>query len=240
MRQYVLTLTGTAGPAGTLRAQDLARLCTAVQTLVYRLYRDATEELDRGRQPQAVEQLSTLGVSLDAETLRFTVGDEAVLDLDPLAEQVDARAWAIVTGLAAHERPADVPATVADAVVGLVRALSRAAASASITVPGHGSQELISAQLSRDLWERRPQRVLRTVVGELQMTDLRSERCRVADGDEHVVELHGVHNVAQAAQWVGSQVQATGWYTDQLHGRGRLDVNGLVTQATEQDSLPMG
>lgn len=239
MRQYVLQLAGRAGPGGALRAADVARLCTAVQTLVYRLYRHATEELDRGRQPQAVEQLSALGVHMpDEGTVVFRVGEEGVLDLDPLAEQVDAHAWRLLQGLAAGERPPGTPATVADAVAALLRALTRAATGATVTIPGHGEVRLATGHLAREPWERRAPKDLRTVVGELQMADLRSDRCRVVDADGHVIELHDVRGITEAAHLVGAQVQATGWFTEQLHGRGRLDVIGTVTPAAEQDSLP--
>ncbi|MDN5570187.1 MAG: hypothetical protein L0G22_02830 [Propionibacteriaceae bacterium] len=239
MRQYIVRLAGQAGPTETLRAQDLARLCTAAQTLVYRLYRASTAELDRGRQVQAVEQLSTLSVSIPTPgELVFTVGDEAVLDLDPLAAQVDALAWRIAQGLAANERPTDLPDTIADAVGALIRALARAADHATFIVPDHGEVELATAQLAGEPWGRRNQRTLRTVVGELQMADLRSDRCRIVAGDGVVIELHHVRGITEAAKLVGTQVQATGWFTEQLHGRGRLDVMGTVSTAVEQDSLP--
>ena len=93
-----------------------------------------------------------------------------------MSDLVDEAFPSIVDGMRVNQRPSSVPEPVADAIDGLVVALTKAAPRVAVTVPGHSPRLLETSTLSRAPWQRQPAAPAgeETVHGLLEMVDLRS------------------------------------------------------------------
>ncbi len=214
IRSYEIRLLEHDSEPGEILVDDLERLAAAFKDIVYRLTRHAADHTRAGRAPGDVERLSQIRLSLARGSTRllFRVGDQHALDVDPLAEAVDAHFQVITDGLVANQRPGDVPDSVAEAVDRLVVALTRAAPRAEITTPGHSPQALATPRLSRSPWQRDEGAGVEGVAiyGILEMVDLHSSRFRVRDVAGNAVDLPDVANAVEVAHLVGARVRARG------------------------------
>lgn len=212
-RQIEFRLIGHDGADGELLAADALLLIGAFRELAYRLTRAVAEGPGLGRAKAVIERISTVHVALRTGSTRvvFVLGDDKAL-LDPLAEAVDDAFASIVDGMAANRRPSSLAEPVADAVDGLVVALTKAAPRVEVSIAGTTTTRLVTAELSRVPWQRRgadPSGEA-TVHGTLEMVDLHSARFRVRDAAGSSIDLVDVHEPEEAARLVGAQVTARG------------------------------
>lgn len=216
-RDIEFRLVGHDSDDGELLAADAINIIRSFRELAYRLTRAVADRSGLGRTEAALERLSTVRVSLKEGSTRvvFKVGDDEALEIaDPISRDVDTAFWDIVKGVRDNHRPVAVSDTVADAVEGVIVALSKAAPVTDVTVPGHGKARLDRDQISRDPWKpsNLEEPTETTVHGRLDMVDLRSARFRLRDAAHNSIDLVAVKNVDEAALLVGQLVSATGLF----------------------------
>lgn len=245
-----LTLTGHAGPAGTLKAYDAVRLTGAVSDLVYRITRETAGTAGLGRTHRAVERLAQTrlsGLSGDGTTVRFTVGEydpegTFPLDFDPLAGQVEGIAGDVVRAMAGNTRPKHLTDTIAAATGALVGALQRAAPHARLRVADRPPVPLVTADLRREVWHPQGHDAPRqeAVQGVLEMVDLHFMHFRLCDAQGRRVELHEITDPDRAARLVGEQVIVRGYYFPPVAAaRPRME-DVVVIAVDDAQQMPFG
>lgn len=214
MRDIELRLIGHPSPSGKVEATTAVDVTDAMRALMYRLTRLVAERPGLGRANASVERASVLRLGLAEGSTRmiFTIGEEHTLVDDPWAPTVDEEFWALVQGMLANECPAETPPTVADAVDDLVKAVKTAAPTVEVSVPGRGPVVVQTKHLDRAPWQAHRIRTAEptTVVGTLEMVDLRSARFRLRDLVGNAIELIDVEDAEAAGKLVGQQVTASG------------------------------
>ena len=212
-REFDIRLVGHDAADGTLLAGDAVAIIDAFKDVTYRLTRAVAERPGLGRAAAELERLASVRVALRPGSTRvvFTVGDDAALDIDPLAAKVDETFWDIVDGMAHDRRPPAISDSVAAAVDDLIVALGKAARTVEVSVPGVGSQTLEAGAVSRVPWQRRtslPGEA--TMHGVLEMVDARTGHFRVRDDAHNAIELLDVPEPEAAATLVTQRVTVVG------------------------------
>lgn len=194
-------------------AAALATLLEAVQTLLYRLTREAADRTGLGRTVRPVERTSLARVSwAEPGALALEVGDPDTLDIDPLANQVDRAFAQILAGLATGRRPAQVTNPIANAVDALIRVLPSIGPHVRVTLPDGSSAVLATAAISRAPWGQVREESARTVTvaARLEMADLHSGRFRIRDRTGQPYDVTEVSEPDAAARLVGRSVLVKG------------------------------
>lgn len=213
MRSYAVCFGMPDGAAPELPAGVLADFLTALQTLLYRLTREAADQAGLGRAVRPVELSSGAHVSWSEEgTLLVKVGDPDALEIDPLADATDAAFAIVLDAITLNTRPPHLTNPVADAVDGLIRVLLDLGRPVAIVLPDGQVATCDPAEIRRDPWQQtrlEPARI-GTVTGRLEMVDLRSRRCRIRDPLGQAYDVHDLGNPSEAARLVGEQVAVSG------------------------------
>ena len=200
MRSYAVCFGMPDGAAPELPAGVLADFLTALQTLLYRLTREAADQAGLGRAVRPVELSSGAHVSWS----------EA--EIDPLADATDAAFAIVLDAITLNTRPPHLTNPVADAVDGLIRVLLDLGRPVAIVLPDGQVATCDPAEIRRDPWQQtrlEPARI-GTVTGRLEMVDLRSRRCRIRDPLGQAYDVHDLGNPSEAARLVGEQVAVSG------------------------------
>ncbi|GAB2471258.1 hypothetical protein [Xylanimonas ulmi] len=225
--EYELRLREMTLPSGEITLADVAAIAARLQDLSTRVSRWVADIDGAGRGPRVVEDAAALrlsGVKSGSTVLAITHGVHDRLDFDtPFEEQVSNQFWDIVAALGTDAPPADSPDPVRESAVGLLDALQRAAPLVQITRGDGARVEFRPAECDRSIW-RVPTRTTAseetTIVGRLEMVDLRASRLRIADDVGNRVTLeHVVEAEAVSREMVGQRTSATGLPTRDKSGR---------------------
>lgn len=124
MRTYEVRLAPAATSDDPVDASSLADFLAALQTLFYRVTREAADRADLGRTARSLERTSLMRVSwAHPGALTVLVGDPDTLEIDPLADRVDRWVAQLIAAMATNRRPGAVTNPIADATDSLIKAM---------------------------------------------------------------------------------------------------------------------
>ncbi len=213
MRTYEVRLAPAATSDDPVDAASLADFLAALQTLFYRVTREAADRADLGRTARSLERTSLMRVSwAHPGALTVLVGDPDTLEIDPLADRVDRWVAQLIAAMATNRRPGAVTNPIADATDSLIKAMKALGSQVTFVLPGGGAAALQTEHVSRDPWGQTRAEPARTaaVTGRLEMVDLHSGRCRVRDRNGDPFDVQDAVNPQDAARLVGRLVTVSG------------------------------
>lgn len=225
--EYELRLQEMALPSGEIALSDVAAIAAKLQDLSTKVSRWVADIDGVGRSPRVVEEAAALrlsGVGRGSTVLGISHGVHDRLDFDlPFEQEVGHQFWNIVAALGNDAPPAQAPDSVRESAVGLLDALQHAAPLVEIRRGDGARVEFRPAERDRGVW-RLPSRTTAseeaTIVGRLEMVDLRACRFRIADDVGNRVTLeHVVDAEAVSREMVGQRTSATGLPTRDKAGR---------------------
>lgn len=225
--EYELRLQEMTLPPGEIALADMAAIAAKLQDLSTKVSRWVADIDGAGRGPRVVEEAAALrlsGVTSGSTVLAINHGVHDRLDFDmPFEERVGHQFWDIVAALGTDAPPAEVPDSVRESAVSLLDALQHAAPLVQITRGDGARVEFRPGERDRAVW-RAPSRTtaseITTIVGRLEMVDLRACRFRIADDVGNRVTLeHVIDAEAVSREMVGQRTSATGLPTRDKAGR---------------------
>lgn len=225
--QIELRLQEMAMPSGEISLADLAAISGRLQELSTRVSRWVAEIEGPGRSPGMVESAATLrlsGLTEGSTVLEINRGSHDTLPFDlPFEDEVTAKYWEIIAALSTDAPPADTPTPVRESAVGLLDALQHAAERVTLSSADGARVEFWPAQRDRAVWRATEMQIDLgpiTVLGRLEMVDLRNRKFRIADDVGNRITLDEVENAeAVSRELVGMRVTAAGVPTHDKRGR---------------------
>lgn len=218
MRHYGIRLIDMDAPDGEIDTDDLVAIVAAMKRLTRRLTREVLEQPGQGRPSGMVESLSRSRVAMGtgSTTLAFTVGDPAALEIDPIAEAVDARFRELVSDFESEDGPQNASESILGAAAELARAVTAAAPVAEFSTGDESSTIPVRrSEVHLDRWVGRipAPEVMRSLTGRLEMGDLHSSAFRIRDAVGNTVDLVDVPEPETVIPFLGMNVTVTGLLT---------------------------
>ncbi|WP_454859982.1 hypothetical protein [Promicromonospora soli] len=225
--QFDVRLVEMPMPDGEISVADLVAISGRLQELSTRVSRWIGGIDGAGRGSRAVEAAAALrisGIAQGSTTLRFKNGTHDALDFDmPFEREVSTRFWEIVAAIGNDAPPVDAPVNVRESAVALLDSLQHAAPLVEVTRNDGARVTFRPGERDRSVWMVQPPTstpATTSVVGRLEMVDLRARRFRLADDVGNRVTLEQVDDAeAVSRELVGRRTAATGVAVRDSRGR---------------------
>lgn len=216
--QFDVRLVEMPMPDGEISVADLVAISGKLQELSTRVSRWIGGIDGVGRGSRAVEAAAALrisGIGQGSTTLQFKNGTHDALDFDmPFEQEVSSKFWEIVTAIGNDTPPADAPVNVRESAVALLDSLQHAAPLVEVTRNDGARVTFRPSERDRAVWLEQPTASVpsaTSVVGKLEMVDLRARRFRLADDVGNRITLEQVDDAeAVSRELVGRRTEATG------------------------------